>query len=52
MFKIKPANSEKGVVGGRGGLGRGGRGWGRGGGGGVAGVGVVGREVVVKAEKQ
>ena len=41
MFKIKPANSEKGVVGGRGGLGRGGRGWGRGGGGGVAGVGVA-----------
>ena len=37
FFKIKPANSEKGGVGGRGG---------------VAGVGVVGREVVVKAEKQ
>ena len=37
FFKIKPANSEKGGVGGRGG---------------VAGVGVVGQEVVVKAEKQ
>ena len=47
--ETKPANSEKGWVGGR--L-RGGRGWGRGGRGGVAGVGVVGREVVVKAKKQ
>ena len=46
FFIIKPANTEKEGVGGRG---RGGRGLGRGG---VAGVGEEGREVVVKAEKQ